>query len=471
MTPAFSNLIGTGTPILTLSDAAQDIYDSVRDLPIVSPHGHCDPRWFAENTPFADPVEVLIHPDQGVLRMLYSQGVSLEDLGVGVAAHQREGRAIFRTFARHFHKFRGTPTDLWMATTLARIFGITAPLNADNADAVYDKIDAEIKSTQMYPHALLASFNIEVLATTDSALDDLAHHKAARKHKLRGKVVPTFCPDAVLDPRRGDFKANVVKLAEITDQDTSSFEGYLEALRDRRAYFMAYGATATVHSLPELGTCYMTERRAATLFAKAMGGKIAPKEAQSLYGHMLTEMAQMSAEDGLVMQIHAGTRVNTNKEMFERFGPNTGADVPQSVNFIDGLDALLNRVGHSRDINIVVFTPDASACERELAPMAGHWPALRLGSPWRFRHGVNGIARYLDHVVESTGYWNLAGFSDNTRAFMSIPARHDLWRRGVSLHLAQQRQRGVLGRGDVDEIAQMLCRDLAIDAYKFSSFV
>ncbi|GAA6179862.1 glucuronate isomerase [Shimia sp. NS0008-38b] len=471
MTQGLQSLTGHTSPILMLSDAAQDIYDGVRDLPIISPHGHCAPSWFAENTPFADPVELLILPDNRVLRMLFSQGVGLEELGVGVPADQRNSREIFRIFAKHFHKFRGTPTDMWMAATLARVFGITATLNAENADTIYDKIDAELKSARMRPQALMEAFNIEVLATTDDALDDLAHHKVARKQKLRGKMIPTFQPDSVLDPKHPDFKTDIVKLAEVTGQDTGSFEGYLEALLARRAYFMANGATSTDHSVQELVTCYLTEKRAATLYAKALDGKITPKEAQSFYGHMLIEMAQMSAEDGLVMQIHAGVRRNSNKEMFDKFGAGICGDIPIATNWVDGMDALLNRVGNSKDMNILVYALDEAAYARELAPMAGHWPALRLGAPWWFHDSANGNARYLDRVVETAGYWNLVGFSDDTCALMSIPARHDMWRRGVSIHLAEQRKRGILGRTDVDEIAKLLCRDLAIDAYKLGSVV
>ena len=471
MNQPLHSLIGHTTPILMLPDAAQDVYDGVRDLPIISPYGHCDPAWFSTNEAFADPAELLVIQDPYVFRMLYSQGVALEDLGIGLPREKRDPRAIFRIFATHWHKFRGTPSDAWVATTLARIFGITATLNAENADVIYDKIDAELKAARLRPHALLGDFNIEVLATTDSALSDLAHHKAARKLKLHGKIIPTFRPDSVLDPKHPDFKDDIAKLGELTGEDTESFSGYLEALRDRRAYFMAYGATATDHSVTDLMTCYLTEKRAATLYAKARTGKITPKEAQVFYGHMLTEMAQMSAEDGLVMQIHAGSKRNTNQAIYKKFGPDMGADMPVRTDWVNGMDALLNRVGSERDMNILLFTLDESAYARELAPMAGHWPALRLGPPWWFNDSANGIARYLDEVVETAGYWNLAGFNDDTRAIMSIPARHDMWRRGVSLHLAQQRARGILGRTDVDEIAQLLCRDLAIDAYKLGKVV
>ncbi len=464
-------IAGGVAPMLTMSDSALDIYDGVRDLPIVSPHGHCDPAWIGQNRAFTDPTDLLITPDHYVFRMLYSQGVPLKDLGIGVDQNERNPRAIFRTFAAHWHKFRGTPSHMWISATLSQVFGITDRLDVDSADQIYGKIDADLKSARFRPQALMDTFNIEVLATTDSALSNLADHKAARTQGLRGKMIPTFRPDSVINPMHADFVNDVKVMGEITDQDTGSFSGYLEALRARRAYFMVNGATATDHDVPELMTCYLTEKRAATLFAKAAVGKITPKEALAFHGHMLTEMAQMSAEDGLVMQIHAGCRRDTNTAVHAEFGPNMGADMPVATNWVAGMDALLNRVGNESDMNIILFTMDESAYARELAPMAGHWPALRLGAPWWFHDSANGVARFLDNVVETAGYWNLAGFNDDTRAFMSIPARHDMWRRGVSLHLAQQRSRGILGRTDMDEIARLLCRDLAVDSYKLSKVV
>ncbi|WP_247738939.1 glucuronate isomerase [Shimia sp. R9_2] len=471
MGEAVMNLVSHSVPTLQLSDAALDIYEAVQALPIVSPHGHCLPEWFAENRPFSDPAEVFIDPDVSVIRMLLSQGVWLEDIGIGVPREARNPRAAFQLFANHWHKFRGTPSHLWISHALVHVFGVAMPLNAETADSIYDRVDAELKSSRMRPQALLQSFNIDALATTDSALDDLTSHKAARLQKLRGKIIPTFRPDSVLDPTHPDFRADVATLGEITGENTASFAGYLEALRERRAYFMANGATATDHEVGELATCYLTEKRAATLFAKALAGTITPKESQGFYGHMLTEMAQMSVEDGLVMQIRGGSMRNTNKVLHGKYGPQVGADMPVGANWVRGLGALLARVGNVREMNILLFTLDESAFARELAPMVSHWPALRLGAPWRYSDSANGIARYLDQVVETAGYWNLAGFNDDTRAFMSIPARHDMWRRGVSQHLAQQRARGVLTRSDANEIARLLCRDLAIDAYKLGSVV
>lgn len=451
---------------LHLNDGAQAIYETLYDLPIVSPHGHCDPAWFAQDTPFRDPAELLIIPDHYVFRMLYSQGVSLTDLGIGVPVAQREPRKIFQVFADHYHLFLGTPSHLWMAHVLAHWFGFEERLTSQNAMEVYDTIASALSKDAFRPRALFDQQNIAVLATTDGALDELAHHDAIAASGWAGRVVPTFRPDAVLNPATPDFAANVRELGAVTGEDTETYNGYLNALRTRRAYFQARGATATDHDVPVLWTAWLSSQEAAALFAKALQGALTAAETQALYGHLLIEMAQMSADDGLVMQIHAGSTRSTNRAVLEAFGKDKGADIPRRTDWVGGLDALLNRVGNNGRMGIIAFTLDESGYARELAPMAGHWPALQLGPPWWFHDSANGIARYLDQVVETAGYWNLAGFNDDTRAFLSIPARHDLWRRGVSMHLDQQRKRGLMTAQDTRDTGRLLSHDLALDTYR-----
>ena len=457
-----------GQPEVTLQlpSGAADLYAGVRDLPIVSPHGHCDPAWFASDAPFHDPAELLIIPDHYVFRMLYSQGVKLEDLGIGVPRAQRDPRAIFQLFADHYHLFLGTPSHLWMAHVLAHWFDVAERLTSANAMAIYDVIAQALARDDFRPRALFDRQNIAVLATTDGALDDLADHSAITSSPWSGRVIPTFRPDAVLNPETPDFAANVASLGALTGYDTQSYAGYLDALRDRRAYFRARGATATDHAVTVLQTQWLSAQDASALFAKAMTGTLDVGEAGRLYGHLLIEMAQMSADDGMVMQLHAGSQRSTNHAVADAFGPDMGADIPLRTDWVGGLTGLLNRVGNSADLTVIAFTLDESSYARELAPMAGHWPALRLGPPWWFHDSANGIARYLDQVVETAGYWNLAGFNDDTRAFLSIPARHDLWRRGVSLHLDQQRQRGLMTRTDAADLAKLLSHDLALSTYK-----
>ena len=450
---------------LSLPPSAMAIYEQIRDLPIVSPHGHCAPEWFAEDKPFGDPAELLIIPDHYVFRMLYSQGVALRDLGVGVPKQDRDPRAIFQRFADHFHLFLGTPSHLWLAHTFAHQFGIAERLTSANAMAIYDTIDAALQRHAFRPRALFEAFNIAVLATTDGALDDLAHHAAIADSGWSGRVIPTFRPDNVLDPMAVEFARNVARLGAITDEDTAGFAGYLSALRKRRAAFQVLGATATDHAVLDLASEWLSPQDAAALFAKALQGALTSGEAVTFYGHMLIEMAQMSVDDGMVMQIHAGSQRSTNAAVYEAFGADKGADIPKRTDWVGGLNGLLNRVGNSAECTVIAFTLDETTYARELAPMAGHWPALRLGPPWWFHDSANGIARYLDQVVETAGYYNLAGFNDDTRAFLSIPARHDLWRRGVSLHLAQQSARGLMHADDTAVLARQLSVDLAVDAY------
>lgn len=451
---------------VTLTGSAETLYERIRNMPIVSPHGHTDPSWFAENEAFRDPAELLIIPDHYVFRMLYSQGIPLEDLGVGVPPEDRDPRAIFKLFANHWNRFLGTPSRQWLEHTFANVFEIAEQLGPDTADTYYDIIAEKLQTPEFRPRALFERFNLEVLATTDGALDDLAHHKKSLSDGWGGRVVPTFRPDTVLNPATPVFCKEVEALGVLTNEDTQTYSGYINALRTRRAFFKEMGATATDHAITNILTNWLPTSEITTLFEKVIAGGASKHEQDRFYGHMLIEMAQMSADDGLVMQIHAGSSRSTNQSIQHRFGNDMGADIPLAVDWVGGLNALLNRVGNNPNLTIILFTLDETTYARELAPMAGHWPALKLGPPWWFHDSLAGIARYFDQVVETAGYWNLAGFNDDTRALLSIPARHDLWRKGVSIHLAGQIERGLFGLSDAHEIAKLLTRDLALDAYK-----
>ncbi|WP_299047292.1 glucuronate isomerase [uncultured Tateyamaria sp.] len=447
---------------LKLAGMADKIYAGIRHAPIVSPHGHCDPAWFATDSAFADPAALLVIPDHYVFRMLYSQGVPLERLGIGVDADSRDAREIFRLFAAHWHLFLGTPSQLWIEYVLRETLGCDMPLGPQTADAIYDHIDAWLAAPDNRPRALFDRFGIEVLATTDAALDPLDHHAAIAGSAWQGKVIPTFRPDALLDPNTPRWADEVRALGAMTDIDTSTFDGFLTALRIRRAAFKALGATATDHAIEDPKTVWLDAP--GDVFSALLRGDLA--QADAFHGHMLVEMAHMSLEDGLVMQLHAGSRRNTNHTLFDQFGADKGADIPIAVDWVRGLEPLLNRVGNDPRLTLILFTLDETTYARELAPMAGHWPCLRIGPPWWFHDSAAGIARYLDQVVETAGYHNLAGFNDDTRAFLSIPARHDLWRRAVALHLDTQMQRGYFDRTTADRLAGVLATDLARTTYR-----
>ncbi|MBY5933702.1 glucuronate isomerase [Tateyamaria omphalii] len=447
---------------LKLSGKAAQIYDGIKGAPIVSPHGHCDPAWFAENTAFSDPADLLVIPDHYVFRMLYSQGVPLEQLGIGIPPEDRDPRAIFRLFAAHWHLFLGTPSQLWIEHELRETLGCDLTLGPDTADTIYDHIATWLADDSNRPRALFDRFGIEVLATTDAALDPLTHHTAIGDSDWTGHVIPTFRPDALLNPSSPGWAREVAALGRMTGHNTSTYDGFLAALRERRAAFKALGATATDHAIEQPQTVWLDQP--GDTFTALLSGDM--RDADAFHGHMLIEMAQMSLDDGLVMQLHAGSRRNTNRALFDRFGADKGADIPVSVDWVRGLEPLLNRVGNDPRLTLILFTLDETTYARELAPMAGHWPCLRIGPPWWFHDSAAGIARYLDQVVETAGYHNLAGFNDDTRAFLSIPARHDLWRRAVALHLSTQIDRGYFSTTTADQIAQLLATDLARKTYR-----
>ena len=450
----------------SLRGVARDLFDTIKDDPIVSPHGHCDPRWFADNTRFADPTDLLVIPDHYLFRMLYSQGVAMQDLGVGVPAADRDPRAGFRLFARHWHLFLGTPSRIWLEQTLSRVFGIDTALTEASADAIYDAIETALATPGFRPRALFDQFNIEVLATTDAATDTLDHHNMISASGWAGRVIPTFRPDAVLDPLHDQFSAEMTRLETIVGQDLGDYSAYLDALRARRAAFIAQGATASDHAVETVQTAWLAPDQIAALYARVRAGTPSPDEARLFYAHMLVEMAQMSVEDGLVMQLHAGSSRNTNAQIMSRFGRDMGADIPVATQWVAGLEPLLNRVGNDPGFRMILFTLDETTYARELAPMAGHWPCLRIGPPWWFHDSPAGIARYFDQVVETAGYRNLAGFNDDTRAFLSIPARHAVWRQGVARHLATQVETGAFGKTDATDLAGLLGTGLARDAYR-----
>ncbi len=445
-----------------LSGVAGALYDGIKGAPIVSPHGHCDPAWFAEDAAFANPAELLVIPDHYVFRMLYSQGISLTDLGIGVAPADQNPRRIFKILADHWHLFLGTPSDTWMTYVLEETIGCKTPLGPKTADVLYDQIAEWLADPANRPRALFDRFNIEVLATTDGALDPLDHHASINASGWHGRVVPTFRPDAVLDPHAQGWAEAVTQLGHLTQQDTQRFSGYIEALRARRAFFQSMGATATDHAIEVPDLCWLDAP--GVVYDQLMAGDMT--HADAFHGHMLVEMAQMSIEDGLVIQLHAGSRRNTNHSVLNAFGRDKGADIPVTTDWVRGLEPLLNRVGNNSDLTLILFTLDETTYARELAPMAGHWPCLRIGPPWWFHDSAAGIARYFDQVVETAGYWNLAGFNDDTRAFLSIPARHDLWRRAVSIHLAEQVARGYFSTSNAEMIAGLLATDLARDTYR-----
>ena len=452
-----------------LRKLARTLYDEVRDLPIISPHGHTDPRWFAENKAFANPSELFVTPDHYVFRMLHSQGIALEDLGVprvDGGAVEQDPRKIWRLFADNYHLFRATPSRIWIDHALQEVFGVTQRLSATTADEIYDQIDDCLAQETYRPRALFERFNIEALSTTDSAIDDLRWHRMIRESGWSGRVVTAYRPDAVIDPEFEGFADNVATLGELAGEDTTTWAGYLAAHRNRRAFFKEFGATSTDHGHPTARTEDLSQEAAAALFDKALLGACTQEEADAFRGHMLTEMARMSLDDGLVLQIHPGSCRNHSGPIMERFGRDKGYDIPTRTDYVHALRPLLNAVGQHPRMTIIVFTLDETAFARELAPLAGVYPALKLGPPWWFHDSAEGMRRFRETVTETAGFYNTVGFNDDTRAFCSIPARHDVARRVDCSFLATLVETGRLDRDEADEVAHDLSYGLAKTAYK-----
>jgi glucuronate isomerase len=446
-------------------EVAQRLYAAVRNLPIVSPHGHTQASWFAKNQPFPDPAKLFIQPDHYVTRMLYSQGISFDDLEIGVA-ELKNPRKVWRIFAEHYYLFRGTPTRIWLDFAFQELFGFSERLCGKNADKYFDAISEKLSTPEFLPRTLYERFNIEVLATTDSPLDSLSDHQAIRASGWRGRIVPTFRPDPVVDPEFAGFRENIAKLGELTGEDSSQWRGYLAALRSTRARFKQLGCTATDHGHPTARTTNLSSQEAAALFEKVVRGNSSLAEQEQFRAQMLTEMARMSVEDGLVMQIHPGSSRNHNRKLFERYGRDIGADIPTPTNYVDALKPMLEEFGNEPNLTIILFTLDESAYSRELAPLAGHYPCLRLGPPWWFHDSPEGMMRFRELATETAGFYNTVGFNDDTRAFLSIPARHDVARRVDCAFLAKLVAEHRLDEEEAAEVVHDLAYRLVKKAYR-----
>ena len=447
---------------------AEHLYKTVKDLPIISPHGHTDPRWFADNQPFPNPAALFIQPDHYVFRMLYSQGISMESLGIPQVdgMEYADPRKVWRIFAKHYFLFRGTPTRLWLDFAFSELFGLDERLNSANADEYYDIINDFLRKPEFLPRALYERFNLEVIATTDAAFDSLEHHRKIKASSWRGRVLPTFRPDAVIDAEYTSFQQNLARLAEVTGEDISNYMGYLNALRKRRAFFQENGATATDHGHLTAMTADLSLSEASSLYERIYSGKTRAGDIELFQAQMLTEMAGMSVEDGLTMQLHPGSIRNHNKLVYEKFGRDKGADIPSPTEYVRSLRPLLSKYGNEPNFTFILFTLDESTYARELAPLAGHYPCLRLGPSWWFHDSPEGMLRFRQQTTETAGFYNTVGFNDDTRAFLSIPARHDVARRMDCAYLATLVADGRLDEDEAFEIALDLTVNLVKKAYK-----
>jgi glucuronate isomerase len=457
-------------PDPTIRGIAGDLYREAAGLPLVCPHGHVDSRLFSDpDATFGSPADLFIIPDHYVFRMLYSQGIAPESLGVprqDGGPVEQDHRKIWRIFCENFHLFRATPSGIWLMDELASVFGIKEKPSASNADRLYDLVSEKLSSPDFSPRKLFERFNIEVLCTTDAATDTLSYHQSIRQSEWKGRIIPTFRPDGVVNFDAPDWRTNINKLSEASKIDVVNYASFICAVEQRRAFFKTMGATATDHAALVPATIELTPAEAEKIFQRALKGEWTSGDATRFTAHMLIEMARMSTEDGLVMQLHPGSFRNHNEVIFEKFGLDKGADIPVQTEFTQSLLPLLNKYGNDSRLTIILFTLDETSYSRELAPMAGHYPALKLGPPWWFFDSLNGMARYFDQVMETAGLYNTAGFNDDTRAFCSIPARHDVWRRASANWLAGLAARHIVDMNDAHAMMQDLAVNLAKRAYR-----
>ncbi len=447
---------------------ARRLYAQVRDLPIVSPHGHTDPAWFSDNANWSNATELLLAPDHYLYRMLYSQGVPLEKLGVASKAgpSKADPREAWRLLAANFHLFRGTPSWLWLNHVFKAVFGIDERLSAETADKYFDAIGAKLATDAFKPRALFERFNIEMIATTESPTDTLEHHQKIRASGWKGKVVTAYRPDPVIDADHEQFKDALKRFAELTNEDVMSWSGYLAAHRKRRAFFAEMGATSSDHGHPTAATADLSAKDAEALFKRVTSGDFTPAESELFRAQMLTEMAKLSLDDGFVLQIHPGSFRNHNSVLFDTYGRDKGADIPQQTEYVHALKPLLDRFGNEPKLGIIVFTLDETSYARELAPLAGHYPALKLGPAWWFHDSPEGMRRFREQTTETAGFYNTVGFNDDTRAFLSIPARHDVSRRVDCAFLAKLVSEHRMDEDEAEDLARDLAYNLVKQAYK-----
>ncbi len=449
---------------------AADLHSRVERLPLVCPHGHVDPKLLAANHPFPDPATLLVIPDHYVTRMLYSQGVRLEQLGIPTrdgTPVETDPRRIWQLFADHYHLYRGTPTGVWLKHEFADVFGIGETLHTGNAMAIYDHLESCLARPEFLPRALYARFNIAVLCTTDAAGDSLEHHQAMRAEGW-GNVRPTFRPDMAVTLSNPGWRGEIERIGHLTGEAMTTYASFIAGLAARRAFFKSMGATATDHAVLVPYTERLPDAEAATIYERALAGRATATDSDRFTSHMLMEMARMSVEDGLVMQLHPGSFRNHNQRLFDRFGADRGCDIPIATEYTRNLHALLNAYGNEPGFTLVLFTLDETTYSRELAPLAGHYPAVVLGPPWWFHDSIEGMLRFRHAATETAGFYNTAGFNDDTRAFPSIPARHDVARRVDATFLAQLVTRHVMDEADAQEVIVDLGHRLVEKVYRLA---
>ena len=416
---------------------ARSLLESVQGLPILSPHGHVDAAVIEQNTPFPDPAALLVSPDHYVTRLIHASGVPLGRLRTS-ADTEPNPREVWREFCKAWPLFDGTASGHWLRDQFQFVFGLSQLPSPESSDLLYDEISAKLQEETFRPRQLFKDFNIEVLATTDDPLDMLESHQAlADDPTFHGRVLPTFRPDAYLNIAHPDWAGNVERLIAAAGDGGTGYSAYLTALENRRRYFIDHGAVSADHGVMTPATLKLDAADAARLFDRARSGQATPEDRNAFEAHMMYQMARMSVEDGLVMTIHPGSYRNHHQATFEAFGADTGHDIPFGINYTQAIRPLLQDFGTARGFHLVLFTLDETVFSRELAPLAGFYPSVYLGAPWWFLDAPDAMLRFRSAVTETAGFSRFSGFIDDTRAFCSIPARHEASRRVEASFLAR----------------------------------
>jgi glucuronate isomerase len=456
----------------TIRPIARKLYQQSKEIPIFAPHGHVDPTLFTDpEFRFGNPVELFIQPDHYIIRTLFANGISPSELGISTKGEiiKYDPRKVWNLFCSNFFLFRAMPSGVWLTSSLREVFGIDQKLSEKTAKQTYDILTEKLASPEFTPRVLFERFNIELLATTDSASDSLDHHQKIRAGDWQGNIIPTFRFDPLVHILNPGWLGQIEQLGSVTNTNIANYASYINALESQRGLFRQLGALATDFSSQSANTEELTTLQADQIFQRALLGKADQLDADRFVAHMLMEMARMSAEDGLVMQFHAGIFRNHNQMLYNQFGADIGGDIPVKTEFTNNLLPLLSKFGNEKNFRMIIFTLDESTYTREVAPLAGHYPALRLGPPWWFNDSVNGITRYLENVVEIAGLYKTTGFNDDTRGFCSIPTRHDLWRRLSANWLAGLMVRHIIDEEDATQMMFDLCVGLARKAYKWDN--
>ncbi len=424
---------------------ARRLYESVRGLPLVCSGVVADPSWFAENPALPDPAQVFVQSDRQVWAILRGHGVAPGQLGVADdgASIAGDPASVWKVFAANYHAFRGTPTRLWHDHAFSTLFGLNERLSADNSDRFYTRVAECLAKPEFRPRALFQRFNIELLSALATPFDSLDPYLAARG-SLKGRLVPTYCPDRLVDANNPGFITALDRFAELTSTDAWTWKGYLDAHRQRRAQFKSAGALAISQFALAARTADLPAEDAEKLFAKIVSRDFSPAEGDLFRAQMATEMARMSLDDGLVLQLHLDTPPVHDPEQ----------KVPPPMPSVDGLLPLLQRFRGEPGLRVVACQDGLSAQADELARLASEYACLFVSAGGS--GGSEPMRRFRAMSFQNAAFYKTLNALQGQR-FIALAALTDAIRRLDCAFLAEF---VVAHRLDEDE-AHAMAKDVA----------